>query len=601
MGWHCVRGLIVTLSLTCLCAHGADDSAAGQRVLRPEFAMYHDPEFPPVPREQQRLDPELLPLWQRALERPEAEMQRLAAHAVAESARDGFPGMEAFREDLLRIVSSTEARADARFAAADALIVLETREASDALYEAARTGEMGLRMRIEPALAEWEYAPIRDVWRARLRDLEAGRRDLQLAIAGLGAARDADAVPDLLKIVRDRRRAGDLRLAAARGTGRIAESGLEEQAQGLVAGGNAPLIDRTCGVLLLNGHRSEEAVGILTASAADDDGVVAERSLGTLLKINPELVLPLAETAMSHADPKVRRHGAEAYILLPTPERMVSVSRLLNDPHPEVRGYVCDSLYELAERAELNDAIRQSAVEVLAGDEWRGQEQAALLLGALDHEIAADRLLELLSAERSEVMVAAAWALRKLAVPATLAEMLAQAERQSEARRTGRGNKALDRQVAHLFEAFGLMNYSAAEPLLREYVPKEPLNGYYSRGAAIWSLGWLHAGAADEELAEQFVERMNDVIAFPPVPPEFDIVWRMSATSLGRMRAVSRVSALQKRLSNTDGHDPVAYAIRWSLHEITGEELPIPPPKVRGRAGWFLEPLGVSAPAAETP
>ena len=222
-----------------------------------------------------------------------------------------------------------------------------------------------------------------------------------------------------------------------------------------------------------------------------------------------------------------------------------------------------------------------------------GQEQAALLLGALDHEPAAGRLLELLHSPREEVMVTAAWSLRMLAIPETLPDMLEHAQFQSVERLAGRSTTGLDSQVAHLFEAFVLMDYAPSEPLLREYVPKVSLNGYYSRGAAIWGLGMFHAGTPDEGLAAQFVERMNDTMDI--FNPEADIAWKMSALSLGRMHAESQLPALRKRLSETDDYDPVAYAIRWSLHEMTGEEFPELAPILRGESGWFLEPAAGEA------
>src|SRR5690606_10853947 len=93
------------------------------------------------------------------------------------------------------------------------------------------------------------------------------------------------------------------------------------------------------------------------------------------------------------------------------------LSQLLADPHPEVRQFVCECLFEWCDISDpgMNEAIRDAAMNVLEGDRWQGQEQAALLLGALEHEPAADRLIELLESPREEVRVPAAWGLRKVA------------------------------------------------------------------------------------------------------------------------------------------------------------------------------------------
>ena len=56
---------------------------------------------------------------------------------------------------------------------------------------------------------------------------------------------------------------------------------------------------------------------------------------------------------MRNADARVRRRGAEAYILLPEPDRMAPLARLLDDPHPGVRRSITSALLELTHRPEL--------------------------------------------------------------------------------------------------------------------------------------------------------------------------------------------------------------------------------------------------------
>src|SRR5207302_11124393 len=62
----------------------------------------------------------------------------------------------------------------------------------------------------------------------------------------------------------------------------------------------------------------------------------------------------------------------------------------------------------------------------------RGLEQAATAAGALRHAPAAERLVQLLSHDDPEVRVPAAWALRRLAVPATAAALLERARIDTE-------------------------------------------------------------------------------------------------------------------------------------------------------------------------
>src|SRR4029079_3987483 len=137
---------------------------------------------------------------------------------------------------------------------------------------------------------------------------------------------------------------------------------------------------------------------------------------------------------------------------------------------------------------------------------WRGLEQAALLLGALDHKPAAGRLVELLEFDRPEVRITAAWGLKNLPLPETLPAQFDKAGRNCELRKNGSSLPDLDEQTAHLFEAFGRMKFAVAEPLLREHIPKNAPAGVLARKSAIWSLGLLHEGIPDEALAQKLIE-----------------------------------------------------------------------------------------------
>jgi HEAT repeat protein len=292
---------------------------------------------------------------------------------------------------------------------------------------------------------------------------------------------------------------------------------------------------------------------------------------------------------MRNADVNVRRQGAAACVLRPTPARVTALARLLDDLHPALRGQVRDDLFRLAMVAEQDESVRTAAAEMLAGESWRGQEQAALLLAALDHKPAAPRLVELLESKRPEVMVATAWGLRRLALPETLPAIFDKARRQTEFRKSSGDVPGLDAQVAHLCEALGLMKYAPAEPVLREYIPKRQ-DWRLSRMAGIWALGHLHAGKPDEELAALLIARLTDG---DPINPETQAARVSSALSLGRMLAVSQETAMRAWMGPEINPEPVDISIRWALIEMTGEELPPPLPPAGQLRTWFLEPLAL--------
>lgn len=563
------------------------DSQLATAEIRTDFAADSDPKLI-VPNPVKRFSKKFKPLWLEALARPESDLQRLAAETIAQAHVIGVPEMIDARELLLRVVSAEKSHLTARIAAARALIVLDAKDAGQSLFDASMRYGADLRQVIEPALADWKFEPIRAIWLQRLDAKETRHRELMLAIHGLGKAGDESALPKLLGLTSDRQRPSSVRLAAARSAGLLKDSGLDADAKQLIGADSSSTTDRLVAVALLGRHQSAAAQSLLLQLARDQEPSVVAAALARLNAISHDLVLPLAEQAIANDDVNVREQGANAFVARPTPGRMMLLAKLLDDVHPSLRGSIRESLFVLAQNPDLDAVIRPAATQVLESESWRGQEQAALLLCELDHKPAAPRLVKLLESSRSEVLVTAAWGLRKLAVPEMLPAMLERATQQTEVRLKGRLPHGVDEQVAHLFEAFGIMKYAASEALLRKYVPKILDLGEYSRSAAIWSLGLLHNGVPDEQLATQLVERLTEPLL---VPSEFTRVRTMSAISLGRMQAKSQVKRMLDFLGPKVSPFATPLAIRWAVHQLTGELLPDAEPPIESRSGWFLEPL----------
>jgi hypothetical protein len=135
------------------------------------------------------------------------------------------------------------------------------------------------------------------------------------------------------------------------------------------------------------------------------------------------------------------------------------------------------------------------------------------------------------------------------------------------------------------------MKYETAEPLLREYVPKNFKIGQQSRKSAIWALGLLHAGVPDEPLARQLLERVVDQ-GGPGQLAERVPIKEISAVSIGRMHATSQATGLQKFVGPEIPPNRLGMTIRWALMELTGESIPEPSGALLPDAAlWFLEPL----------
>lgn len=541
------------------------------------------------------LNPELLPLWKSAMARPESELKRQVADSIAIAHRLGHEGMKEAIPELTALIKEEKIHPATRQAAANSLIILDSRGSAAALMAASQSGNKDLRQLVEPALARWNVEAMRPIWRQRIKSINSPRRDLILAIDGLGEQRDATALDDLLSLAMTAENPSDVRLAAARAAGRITDQGLESRTEQLLARSPNGIAERLCGAALIAKHRSDQAVTILQKLGTDTEPAVAGDALRSLFAFDPKLVLPLAEASFQNADANVRRVAIQTYVTLPTPDRLQSLSLRLNDPHPELRGLVRESFYALSKDAALDPVIRQSSIAILEGKDWRGQEQAAMLLAALDEKRISPRLLVLLDSPRPEVEVASAWGLKTLNISSLTVPILAYIQQRTE--KDAAYLPSTDHQVAHLFEFLGRQKMSEAIPLMETYVPKRGKYGEFSRAAAVWSLGLIQEGTANDPLAATLMQRVQDVAG---MPPEFLEVRRASSLTLGRLRAKSQLAALKLFVGDTIDNEVIELSIGWSIQQISGEQMPMVPFSSVSRTGWFLEPIPPTEPVDRT-
>ncbi len=549
-----------------------------------DFISLSDPVIPEIPAVV-LFDERCLPLWKQALNRPEVDMQRLAAATTAQAFQEGMPDVNTLIPDLRKRLTEDGTAPAARFAMARALIALNDRDSAPALWQQSQQGHQPLRQLIEPVLAEWNYEPARAVWMQRINDPEVRRQDLILAIRCLGHVAESQAAPRLRELVLSVKQPFDVRLAAAEAAGLIVPAGLESDARQLLE--RPETLRRLCALALMSRHDSAATVELLVGLAKEPEPTVASKALARLRAIAPEQALTLAEAAMRHADANVRREGIELYLGWPTPDRIDFVGRLLNDLHPGLRGRIRDAFVTLAKQPELEAAILKVSRVVLADSQWRGQEQATIVLALLNDKPSADRFVELLQSPRDEVLITAAWGLRKLAVPETAAAITAQIRAQTDRRKTG-WTLSLDAQVAHLCEAVGVLKYKPADDLLQEYLPLNLGMGLLSRPSAIWALGKIHENQPNDALAEKLIARVIDPATMPPETTE---VRQMAAISLARIQAKSTVDRLKGWLGPTPGPHREALTLRWALMQLTNETIPLPDAPRVYKSGWFLEPV----------
>src|SRR5262249_47950792 len=160
----------------------------------------------------------------------------------------------------------------------------------------------------------------------------------------------------------------------------------------------------------------------------------------------------------------------------------------------DVRTAARKALFEVARADKFHQPILSEAERHLAGKRWRALEQSAILLAQFDHKQSARRFVELLGFERPEVFVAAAWALRKLAVRETLPDQLRELERRynrPQKTETLKMKTMIDSEMAQLAQSLGQARYAPASKALAAFVPKQLKVGPEPRVAAIWALGLI--------------------------------------------------------------------------------------------------------------
>jgi HEAT repeat protein len=539
-------------------------------------------------------------LWLKALERPEADLKCQAAGAIALARQRGMKGLETTIAPLLTAFDQPDQHPSVRLAIAQTLITLEAKETAPSLFRQSQSGSSELRDLVEPALARWDYRPAREEWLRRLNEPATSQRGLVLAIQGLGTVREPQAVERLRELVLSDRVLVANRLEAARALGRIRGEGLEKDAEQLAAVGTVTA--RLAAVSLLRQHRSEASIQLSKKLAEDQEPAVTGSAVARLHEIDPDLVVPFVDRLLGSADPNLRSLGVEVLCHRPTEKHVRMLADRLDDLHPAVRVKARRSLLALAEKKEFRDPVFTEGTRMLATQEWRGLEQATILLVLLEHKAAADRLVELLSFARPEVSVTAAWGVRRLAVPETLPAVLKYVEAQRKRVIAASANPAqkdvpldvIDHQLSQLNQFLGQQKFGPADGVLRQFIPRmeKPMTSLVlcpeARAAAIWAVGLINEGKSLPAVAKALEARLADTGS---IPPEEGCVRRMAAITLGRLDAKDAVPTLRTFCPDFEpSENPINNACGWALERLTGDAMPPPKTIQRIQRDGFLMP-----------
>ena len=565
-----------------------------------DLAHYHDPEL----ESRQRIItfPERLrDLWLQALARDEVDLRFDAAEAFAQAHRDG---MEHFAGvgDALAAQLQREPEANVQLAIIRALDELDHADGADAVFAVlqrhGRRPPQELASTADVPLARWNHAPARELWRDRLAsDSPASAAARVSAIRALAAVADTPAADTLLALARDANASPALRLEAAKALGRYVESGLLDAAAGLAEAD--AVVDRLAAASMLRAHRDADTQALLERLTHDAAGAVVARATEALLERDPLLVAAHAPRLLEHDDPAAREHAMRGLAAQRDAEAVQRIADQLADPAVPVRVLARRTLEDYHGDDALGAEVERHIDRIFATDDWRALEQAAHFAGLVDYPDPAERLVELLAHARPETRLAAAGALRRLALEHTLDGALQALVRITDLNDAGAddprvvarggGRDALGYEAAQLAILMGTLRHAPASQTLRRYVPKGSGHASDARSAAVWALGRIYEppDRNDQALAGTLAGRLSDT---HPINPEDDRVRHFAAIALGLMDAEDQLSTLRRFYEQEERNDHIGPPTRWAIIRITGEAPGPLTPAESVRDQWFLAP-----------
>ena len=563
-----------------------------------DLPMLTDPTLP-ARKHVLEFNPALKPLWLKALARPEPDLRAQAALAFGKAAGEGMPHLQDVAPKLIAMLKDDQVQS-VRLAAAYALVEMQDTSAADALVVAEKRDGAAIASIVNPALARWRTSAAMALWRKQVIAADTVYPVRLSAVRSLGTAKDAAAWSDLLKIAADSDDDQTLRLAAARSLGDIPSSKVVDTVASLAAGKS---FGQLLAALMLAHHDDPRSVNILLRLAAATQGAPSVAAAVTSLNtINPAETAARAASLLRCPDPDARLATVRALATQPSAEAVKWLGQALSDPIPTINRAARRALEADAKIARLRSAVVAAIREQLQSSAWQGREQAALLAKMIDDKSSASKIVSLLTSTRPEVRLAAAAALRRLAVPSTLPAMLFRAKalaKDLKQRSLPEPKSASDtREIVQLLQGLGTSRDAKAQPLLRRFVPKVvpgksgvpvPFPSD-ARAAAIWSLGKIHTGKLDAQLAKQLAGRIEDMsIQFP----EATSVKCAAAVALARMHATAELPTLRRfgvPSADQSIDFKVTVACQWAVAQITGKAMPPLPPVIDHATGWFLEP-----------
>lgn len=397
------------------------------------------------------------------------------------------------------------------------------------LWELSRNDPVS-NQEVQKALIRWRSDVALDHWRKVVLNPSSPAVITAIAIEGLGNVGTNEDQKTLNDILESESASIELRSLAAESLGKIQSSGLSALARKYLES-NLPGKDMIAAYLLIQ-HSDDESLQLLL-SVHDKGASTAKRiAANCLARESPKVAEELMIAWKSDPDTHFRELAIQVASVSEPSKTLHVASSMLHDDEDRLRNLARLQLLNLASmhREEI-DAIIQTELE---GNDWKGMEQAIILLAELGDASKCERLLELFDHPQAEVHMHAAWALRDLSQPGPLLDRIRE-KAFSLTDSLEKGTRTFEKSeiimLSLMLETFGRHQHEPAFAILEKYIPKNDFKmGNLARCSAIWSIGQIRKNSNDPDLRAKLRERIKDL---PPDKPENYLVRFVCILALG--------------------------------------------------------------------
>ncbi|MBL8815446.1 MAG: hypothetical protein JNL58_05415 [Planctomyces sp.] len=611
--------IAVLISLT-VCGHGAAiGEAADEKKVQFPAGPYTGPldlphivrytrlpmrmELEPLlvgPPDEFHIDPRHQPLFDKTLrESSDPEIVEIAALSLGRIAREKLGDISSSLDRLRTILAETN-DPRIRHACALALIWADDSSSADQLFKQVTASNDSLRLAVEPSLARWKYMPAVELWMSRLNQPLESVNSVRLACAGLAALNAKEAVPALLQEAANPENSYARRSAAAQAVCAMSPEDTVDPAKKLAAGS---IEDKLLTITFMN-NTQPESIQTLASLCLDPSQAVAASAWTTLFEQNRESLVSIIPHGKAHTDAVVRMTAARVMQKFPSAQHTTWLREMLSDFHLEVRNVARQMLVMVAEAdPALREQIIGECAAVIAGnpEDWQGIEQSLVVLAQVRSYTHSTACLTLLKHPRSEVLVTSAWLMELYPDAAVTEPVVARIQELDGVFANPPGGidyEAVGLQMAHLIHVAALLRQQSLRPLFEKDFSKAAPGGLPKRGASMWALGLTHEFQDDADLSQKFKGRIEDRNT---IPPEAEIVRRMSVTALGFMNSRSMIPVVEDAYKVDSPSSVIPGAARWALPILGAPEPPPVKPLVFGVGGWKLLPADAIPTETPTP